>query len=121
MRLAAMLAGIRLVRLGDHLGLAAEPGADQLVAQDREPECKEGRNVRPDRRNLLDAHGEVEGPDRDRLERDRVQADLNLREVRDVEREARRDAREVDAKVVVEAQVYIDASTNGGSPLLRRC
>lgn len=88
MRLAAVLARIRLVRFGDQLGLAAKPGTDQLVAQDREPEREEGRNVRPDRRDLFDAQGEVERPDRDRFERDRVQPDLNLREMRDVQSEA---------------------------------
>jgi hypothetical protein len=39
----------------------------------------------------------------------------------DVELEARRDAGEVDAQVVVEAQVYIDARADGGSPLPGRC
>jgi hypothetical protein len=92
-RLAAVLARIRLVRFGDHLGLAAEPGTDELEAQDRQPKREEGRNVRPDRRDLLDAQGEVERPDRERLERDRferdrVQPDLDLREVRDVQSEA---------------------------------
>ena len=60
MHLAALLAGVRVVGLGDHLRLAAQPYARDVVAEDGEPDREVGRDVRPNRWDLLDPQRDVE-------------------------------------------------------------
>jgi len=90
------LAGVRNVRLGDHLSLPAKSNARHLQPQHRKTNRESGGNMRSNGRDFFQSHGHVHGIKSDGIESYGVQADLHFRKRVNVNLEVRGDPVQVD-------------------------
>jgi hypothetical protein len=110
MHLAAVLARVRVVRLGDQLRLAAQAHAGEVVAEHRESDREVRGDVGANRRDLLEAHRDVERVDRDRLDRDRIDPDRDLRDIGDMgDVYPERGREDVDIQGILEVEIDVHA------------